>query len=306
MTESTPVKVDPKQTVLRREHAHGRPLTACYWEPRARYIFFGAEDNAVHRFELASGKVVSLAAHDSWVRSLGSSPDGEVFYSGGYDGRLIFWPATGEAPRPLRTIEAHQGWIRALAVSPDGRYVATCGNDRQVRLWDAATGERVREYKGHAAHVYNLIFASDSASLISCDLRGVVHCWSLDSDAPRTLVTVEKLHGYDTTFRADIGGARCIALSGDGRQVALGGIMNVTNAFAGVGEVAVALVNLQGKLDGVLEAKDKTKGTMWGVAYHPGGFWIGLSGGGGGGWLFFWQGDASPEFFQLKLKHDGR
>lgn len=305
MTANAPV--DPQQTKLLQEYKLDRPLTACHWDPRSRFIFCGAEDFLVHRIDPAGGKTISLAAHDSWIRAFGSSSDGETLYSGGYDGRLIYWSASAEKPEPARIIEAHQGWIRAIAVSPDGRSVATCGNDRLVKVWDADSGTLVRELPGHASHVYNLIYSPDSRWLFSCDLKGVVNAWAIDSDMPRTLVTVEQLHGYDTTFRADIGGARSIALRGDGGQLALGGITKVSNAFAGVGEIIVALVNpADGKLDLVLESKDKTKGTTWGLAWHSDGFWIGLSGGSGGGWLYFWKGDTAEEFFRLQLKSDGR
>jgi WD40 repeat protein len=229
-----------------------------------------------------------------------------VLYTGGYDGRLIYWPSAADKPEPLRVIDAHRGWLRAIAVSPDGKYLATCGNDLLVKLWDATAGTLVKEFKGHKSHVYNVAFSQDSSSLVSCDLKGVVNAWTFDAEAPRELATVEALHKYDTTFRADIGGARDVALRADGAQLALGGITNVTNAFAGVGEIAIALVNLaEAKLDLVLETKDKTKGAAWGVAHHPDGFWIGLSGG-GGGWLYFWKGDTKHEFFKLKLKNDGR
>jgi len=307
MTDAVPVKVDPQKTSLSLEYKLSRPLTACHWEPNSRFVFFGAEDNLIHRFDVSSRTVISLAAHDSWVRSFGSSLDGEVLYSGGYDGRLGFWPAAADKPDPIHMIDAHQGWLRAIAVSPDGKHIATCGNDLRVKLWDVAAGTLVKEFKGHKSHVYNLTFSQDGSSLVTCDHKGVVNSWTVDSNEPRQLLTVKALHGYDTTFRADIGGARCIALRSDGVQLALGGISNVTNAFAGVGETAIALVNLaDGKLDRILQSKDKTKGTMWGVAHHPSGFWIGLSGGSGGGWLTFWTGDADHEFFKLKLKNDGR
>ncbi len=307
MTDAPSANIDPTKTALSREYKHTRPLTACHWEPLSRFLFFGAEDNFVHRYELDGGAVVSLSAHDSWVRGFGSSPDGEILYTGGYDGRLVFWPAAAEAPEPLRTIDAHQGWIRALAVSPDGKSVATCGNDRLVKLWDTADGALIREFAGHKSHVYNLIFLPDSNMLVSCDLKGVVMSWARDSGESRELLTVEALHKYDTGFRADIGGARSMALRSDGAQLALGGITNVTNAFAGVGEPAVALINLEeSKLDLLLESKEKKRGTTWGVAHHPNGFWVGLTGGGGGGWLYFWKGDTKHEFFGMKLKSDGR
>ena len=307
MTDALPAKIEPQKTTLSLEIKHGRPLTSCHWAPQSQFVFFGAQDNLVHRLGVSSKSVVSLAGHDSWVRAFGSSLDGDVLYTGGYDGRLGFWPANADKPEPIRMCDAHQGWVRAIAVSPNGKQIASCGNDQCVKLWDATTGTLVREFRGHQSHVYNLAFLPGGSSLVSCDQKGVVNSWSLDTDEPRELLTVDALHTYDTTFRADIGGARSLALCSQGDRLALGGISKVTNAFAGVGETAIALVNLgEGKLERVLQSKDKHKGTMWGVAHHPSGFWIGLSGGGGGGWLTFWKDDAEHEFFKLKLKNDGR
>lgn len=301
-------KVDPTKTHVALEHKHGRPLTACRWDPLGRFVFLGAEDNFVHRFDVASKSIASLAAHDSWVRAIGCSPNGEFLYSGGYDGRLVWWPAADEKAQPIRVVEGHQGWIRALAVSPDGRLIATCGNDNLVKLWNAADGQLVQTLAGHATHVYNVAFHPSGQSLISCDLKGNVKEWDTSGGAvKRDLAPAAALYRYDTTFRADIGGARSIAFRTDGEQLAVGGITNVTNAFAGIGEVAVVLIDLaDGKVVRLLEAKDKIRGCAWGVAHHPDDFWIGLAGGGGGGWLYFWKGDAPQEFFRLKLANDGR
>ena len=307
MTTNATAAMDPKQTKLIKEFKHNRPLTTCFWDPLSRYVFFGAEDHLIHRFDLSSGQASAFTGHDSWVRTLAASADGKTLYSGGYDGRLIFWEAAASQPKPLRTIEAHQGWVRAVTLSPDGKYLATCGNDRAVKVWQASDGQMVQEFSGHETHVYNVVFQHASQGLVSCDHKGVVKTWSLNGQPARELLRVEALHGYDTTFRADIGGARDIAIRSDGTQLALSGISKVTNAFAGVGEAVVALVDLsKGTLDRVLQPKDKIKGTMWGVAHHPAGFWIGLSGGSGGGSLGFWKGDTNDEHFKLQLKNDGR
>src|SRR6185369_15745535 len=84
-------------------------------------------------------------------------------------------------------------------------------------------------------------------------------------------------------------------------------ITNVTNAFAGIGNALIVLLDVaENKVALQLETKEKVNGTAWGVAHHPDGFWIGLTGGGGGGWLYFWKGDVTTEFFKLKLANDGR
>ncbi len=307
MNQATSVKIDPEKMHVLIEHKHDRPLIACHWEPTARFVFFGAEDNLVHRVDLTNNTGIAMPGHDSWIRSFASSLSGEFLITGGYDGRLIWWPATAEKPEPVRVVEAHQGWIRALAASPDGKYFASCGNDLIVKLWDTATGALVREFPGHQSHIYNVLFSPDSTTMFSCDLKGTLKAWAIDTPTPRDVVTVEALHKYDTTFRADIGGARSIALRSDSALLALGGITNVSNAFAGTGDVVVVLVNLpENKIDVQLESKDKMKGATWGVAHHPDGFWIGLTGGGSGGWFFFWRGDGPHEYFKLQLKSGGR
>lgn len=300
-------KADPTKVALTKEFPHERPLTACFWEPLARFVFFGAEDNLVHRLNLQTETIDALPRHDSWVRGMAATPDGETLLTGGYDGRLIAWPLAAEVPQPLRVTEAHDGWIRAVAVSPNGKLAATCGNDRLVKVWEVADGRLVQTLAGHQHHVYNVIFLPDSEQLASCDLKGVVRKWRVGAENSQELATVKQLHEYDTTFRADIGGARSIAISPDGRLVALGGITNVSNAFAGVGEVAIALVNTEsGAIERLLESKEKVRGTCWGVAHHPDGFWIGVSGGGGGGWIRCWNADSDNEFTSFKLKNDGR
>src|SRR3954470_14855212 len=164
MSDASPI--DPAKTQQVLEYKHERPLVACRFDPTGRYVFFGAEDNLVHRFDISKKTITPFAAHDSWVRALGCSPDGKALYTGGYDGRLIFWPAADDKPQPIHTIDAHHGWLRALAVSPDGARISTCVNDNLVKLWDAATGKQTAELTGHASHVYNVAFHPTGETLV--------------------------------------------------------------------------------------------------------------------------------------------
>lgn len=310
--EEPKVETKPTDPTAIHESAkwkHSRPLTACRFDPTGKYLFTGAEDNTVQRWDAATGAVTSLAAHDSWVRAIGFSQDGQTLYTGGYDGRLIWWPATTEKPEPIRKIEpAHDGWLRALAVSPNGQQIATCGNDKLIKLWDANDGKPLGEFAGHETHVYNVAFHPTQPLLVSCDLKGIVKQWDLNEKKHvKDFAPAPALHKYDTTFRADIGGARSIAFSTDGKLLALGGITNVTNAFAGIGNPAVVVFDWEtGQISKTHVAKEPLNGTAWGVKYHPDGYWIGLSGGGGGGMLYFWKHDSVNEFFKFKLADHGR
>lgn len=300
---------DPKLTHEKAKWKHTRPLTACRFDPTGKYVFTGAEDNTVQRWDLADGKMTSFAAHDSWVRAIGFSHDGQQVITGGYDGRLMWWQTTAEKPEPIRKIDpAHNGWLRALAFSPNGQQIATCGNDKLIKLWDANDGKPLGELAGHESHVYNIAFHPTQPLLASCDLKGVVKQWDLNEKKfVKDFAGATALYKYDTTFRADIGGARSIAFSTDGKLLALGGITNVTNAFAGIGNPAVVAFDWEtGQITKTHVAKAPVNGTAWGVRHHPDGYWIGLAGGGGGGFLYFWKHDSVNEFFLLKLPDNGR
>jgi WD40 repeat protein len=304
--------VDPQKTQLVLEQAFDRPLTACHWGRTGRHILVGSEHYGIHRFDLQGKTLTHLVGpHDSWVRAIGTSPDDSIAYSGGYDGRLVWWPIEREKPEPIRSVDAHDGWIRELAVRPDGAQIATCSNDRMVKLWDSGSGELVAELPGHQCHVYNVAFSPAGDRLVSCDLRGHMRLWDTSGGGEVQLIVelpqLEALYKSDTTFRADIGGARCMAFSLDGKRVAVGGVTNVTNAFAGVGDATVLVVDLEAqKVAQQYSPKESVRGTAWGIAEHPAGFWVGMTGGGGGGWFYFWRGSEAAEFFKFKLKAEGR
>lgn len=283
-----------------------RPLTACRFDPLARYVFAGVENYTVQRFDLKDGKLTSLVGHESWCRAIGFSEGGDTIITGGYDGRLLWWPTAADEPKPLRAVDAHDGWIRALAVSPDGNLIATCGNDNLVKLWNTADGKPVSTLAGHESHVYNVAFHPDGKDLVSCDQRGHFKHWQLSDGKELRTLRVEALHKYDEKFRANIGGARSMVFSADGKLLAAGGVTNVTNALGGLLECAAASIDWEaGKLKLLHLTKEKNRGTIWGLAWHPDGYWLGMSGG-RNALLVAWKPDQAQEFATFAMKEIGR
>jgi WD40 repeat protein len=297
---------EPARTRLVQELRHNSPLFSCRFDPGGRFVFAGAQDSTVQRWELAGGRKTALAGNRSWVRALAFAPAARQLISGAYDGRVIWWPLDAETPTPLRTVPAHRGWVRAAAVSPDGRLLATCGNDHKVRLWQAADGAPVRELSGHECHVYNVAFHPGGRHLVSADLRGVVRQWDVQTGAVIRTLDAAVLYRYDPVFRADHGGVRSMAFNPDGSLLACAGITDVTNAFAGVGKPAVVLFDWQsGRRRQLLRPRTNFQGTAWGVGFHPAGF-LAAAGGGSGGALWFWRPDQAESFFTLPLPTNAR
>jgi WD40 repeat protein len=298
--------VDPTRTRLVQELRHNSPLLGCRFDPTGRFVFAGAQDNTIQRWELAGGQRVALEGHRSWVRGLAFHAADRKVISGDYAGQVLIWPLDAATPRPERTIDAHRGWVRAVAVSPDGRHIATSGNDNLVKLWSYASGELVRQFAGHNWHVYNVAFHPSGTHLVSADLHGNVKDWDLATGREVRSLDCSILFRYDPTFRADHGGVRSMAFNADGSLLACAGITDVTNAFAGIGRPAVVLFNWQtGQRLQVLRPQANFQGTAWGVVFHPNGFLTG-AGGGSGGALWFWRPEQSASFHTVTLPNNAR
>jgi WD40 repeat protein len=297
---------DPAKTHVVKELKHDSPIIGCRFDPTGKYVFFGSQDFRVWRWDW-SGEAKLEFNHNAWVRGIAFHPGGETVLTGGYDGRLLWWPTTAEKVEPVRAVDAHKGWVRAVTVSPSGDLVATAGNDNRVRLWNFQDGSLVRELVGHEAHVYNAVFHPDGANLVSGDLKAKLLHWDIATGERKRQFVAEALNKYDPTFMADIGGYRGLAFNRDGTRLGGSGITNVTNAFAGVGNPAVVEFDwASGELKVQHESKAKVQGAAWGLALHPDGYTIGLSGGAGGGFLYFWKPDEKEEFHQFKLPNMAR
>jgi WD40 repeat protein len=300
--EAAPAPPAPETTRVIAEWKHSSSLIACRFDPAGRYVFAGCQHADVVRWSVEKGEATAFSGHRSWVRAIAFHPQGEVMVTGGFEGDLIWWPVSAERPEPLRIVPAHQGWVRAVHVSPAGDIAASCGNDHLVRLWSFADGKLLRTLAGHDCHVYNLAFHPAGAALVSADLKGAVREWDVASGEVRRLLDASAIYKYDDGFRADIGGVRAMRFSPDGKLLACGGITNVSNAFAGVGNPMVVVFDWEkGEVVEKHVVKESTNGVAWGAAFHAAGFLIGACGGGSGGFLLFWRRGQAEEFHKLAL-----
>jgi WD40 repeat protein len=333
-------KVEPEKTHVSLELKHAHPLVACRFDPVGRYVFATSEDETIQRWDLtappgsAAAQPAVFAAHDGWCFALAPAPDGRTLFTGGTDGKLIWWPAaepvqmaakeapakvgpkdktarrrTGLQPRPLRIVQGHEGWVRGLAVSPDGLLLASCGNDHRVRLWSMCDGRMLLDLPGHDKPVYRVAFVPGGKGLVSADLAGMVIHWDLPPGKEARRLDAGNLHIYDGGQAVDYGGVRDLSFSHDGKYVACSGLINASNPLGAVSNPAVVVFDWKsGQLKELKRCKDDVKGVAWGVRFHRNGFLVFASGGTGGGLLAFLQVDKPTdfEFFKLALPNTAR
>ena len=306
LVRDLPPSINPKKThVVRTFTIDDVPLTTCRIDPGGTYVVAAAENFHIYRWPLAgpqSARTV-LPGHNSWVRSFDFSPDGQWLYSGGYDDRIGIWPLTDPTPSPQRMLVAHDGWVRWVRTSPDGRLLASCGNDNLLKIWDTSNWDLVRVFKGHQRYPYAVVFHPDGKRLASFDLMGVIKEWELSSGKVTRQWEAKFMWGFDKKFRADMGGARDMRFSPDGKYLAVAGLTEVTNAFAGTHKPMVLLMDWE-KGEFRKKLRIDSRGMAWGIRFHPDGFLVGS--GAPSGALWFWKPDEEKPFHTFKLTGGGR
>jgi WD40 repeat protein len=79
-------------------------------------------------------EVVGFGGHHNVVRAISTTGEGMII-SGGDDGRILLWHASGSGGIDRIVLGHHEGSVRALTALVDDR-LATGGKDQRVRLWD--------------------------------------------------------------------------------------------------------------------------------------------------------------------------
>ena len=126
----------------------------------------------IRRFRTAEG-------HEGTVATVAINPqDSDVIASGGVDGKVNLWTASGEL---IKTLDAHSEPITQVAFSEDGLFLASSSNDGTIILW-TSQGSLVSVLERHERAVSSVEFGPGRNSgevLISASFDADVLLWKL-------------------------------------------------------------------------------------------------------------------------------
>lgn len=284
----------PRNLRTVREIARRDILFSVARVPSTSRLIVASSDGKVHEVDAsqASDPPRELANHGRYVTSVRLA--GQTVISGGYDGRLIWWDLEGG--RETRNFEAHTRWIRQLAVSPDGTKLASVGDDMVCRLWNIASGERLRELRGHAERtpqgfvsmLYCCAFSPDGRHLATGDRVGHVKIWEVANGREVGTVEAPALYTWDGVQRIrSIGGVRALAFSPDGTHLAVGGVGQIGNVDALQGPSRVEVFNWS-RRERLFEFTGPN-GIVNRLVYQPQSEWLCAIGGGSSGLVLFYN-----------------
>jgi WD40 repeat protein len=322
-TTPTPgATLDPTAVKELRQWKLGRAVLTCRIDPSGRYVVAGEMDTLLTQFDLTTpppppptpppaaeakpkaGKKpapqlspgIKAGGARSWITSPVFAPDGSRLFAGDHAGQLLAWSFPFEdteensPQKPVWTRQAHKGCLRVVAVSPDGTTLATCGNDDRVRLWSADTGELKSEFVGHEGDVYHVAFHPSGEHLVSGDVTGILKHWELASGKTLRELDMKLMFKEEGPIRS--GGARSMTFNPAGSLLACGGLSQIKQVNSPKGVATALIIDWQtGRQKFVLLPKSKTDGFVNGLAFHPSGFIVGVTGGASSraGVLLFWK-----------------
>ncbi len=279
------------------------------FSPCGKLLAAGDYDASVQRWSISDAGLSPLpplaGKHNGWVDALTFAPKGELLFTADTWGRLSCWdyaawvgetPPQAEAVKPRWSRDdAHDGYIRQIAVSPDGNHLATCGRDQTIRIW-SLDGQLKHELKDHREDVYGLAFSPDSTAMVSGDLKGVIRVWSTgDFKMQRTMdaSSLYLLHRIQ-----DVGGARVLAFSTDGKSLFCGGALPKTGGFVEASPRLLRFDFADGKLEQDLTLGDPAHGFIYDMHQNAAGhLMMVLSGQPGQGRLMLLKPGEDKPFF---------
>ena len=136
-------------------------VTDLAFQPNGNLLAVASQDGQIQIRDTAVRKLLyTLTGHDSFVRSVAFSPDGQQLVSGSFDNTAIVWDLTERRAVVRYSQHRDGGHIQNVAWSPDGKLVASGNYDGELHLWNPQTADAVHRMS-LGQRVESIAFSND-------------------------------------------------------------------------------------------------------------------------------------------------
>ena len=229
---------DPSQPTTRPRilQAHKKGVTSLAFRPDGKQLASGSQDHTILLWDLTNEALppVTLGSHASRINAIAYTPDGKTLLSGGDDLTLRVWDLQRKDSSP-KVLRGHQQSISTIAIHPSGWMVATGSRDRQIGVWDLRQSLIVPTFlKGSSARISQVKFSpTDGTSVASVGSDKTLRIWNWQDPAQSPI----QFPGHKGTLEA-------LAISPDGRTLAVGGSSKSVTLWANTVQLAHAVCDM--------------------------------------------------------------
>lgn len=159
---------------LLNQFNHRAPVYVVAFSKDGKLALSGSADKSMKMWDIASGKELFPAqGHVNGVLCMSVSNHNRLA-SGSDDKTGKIWDICS-----AKVLKSYGDYEPAsTAFDPTGNYVVTGGWDT-IHMWNSATGELVREFKGHNNNIQWIQFSSDGKFMYSASLDGNIKKWDV-------------------------------------------------------------------------------------------------------------------------------
>jgi RNA polymerase sigma factor (sigma-70 family) len=206
---------------------HEGSITAFAFAPDGR-LFTASDDHTVRSWDPATGKPGLELVHDGWVRDVAVSPDGALVAGSALRNDLRIWDAKTGAERFRLLGNGPMGGRRTVRFTPDSRRLVAWGDDLYLRVWDVRNGKLLAEHRTLPEGITEEQLADERTARI--ELMGFAPADVSGDGSTFAFCRYKVVQVFDVEtgkermkFEANSNGVERLALSPDGRRLAITG-----------------------------------------------------------------------------------
>lgn len=190
-------------------------------------LYTASDDHTVRSWNPTTGKPDLELIHDYWVRDVAVSPDGSLVAGSSLRNDLRIWDTKTGTERFKLLGNGRMGGQRKVRFTPDGKHLIAWGDDLYLRVWDVRNGKLLAEHRTLPGGMTESQLEDDrrqehlmalSAADISAD------CSTFVFSSHRGVQVFDVKTGKQRLkFEGDPNGVMALALSPDGKRLAVAG-----------------------------------------------------------------------------------
>ena len=116
-------------------------------------LISGSMDGTMKLWNWRTGAcLATYTGHTDYV--IGLHFDSDILVSGSADHTAKVWNFQDKS---VFTLRGHDDWVNSVRIDSESRTVFTASDDFTVKLWDLDTKQCIHTYKGHGAHVQQVL-----------------------------------------------------------------------------------------------------------------------------------------------------